>query len=121
MARSCMCVFLMVVVPMFACAQGFQGNDDDNGDDDDTPRVDAPFNTTDAPVSAIDARVDAPISSIDAPMPPIDAPIGLPDGGTGGACTDNSQCGTGMCCFGQIMCVPGDPQPLPPPFNCIPS
>lgn len=119
MARWCMCVFLMMVVPMFACAQGFQGNDDDSGDDDDTPRVDAPFSSVDAPVSAIDARVDAPISSIDAPMA-IDAPM-VSDGGTGGACTLDADCGPGMCCFGQIMCVPGMATGLPPPFNCSPS
>lgn len=121
MARFCMRTFLLVALPvaLMACAQGFEGNGDD---DDDSPSVDAPIS------SQIDARVidgpssniDAPASTIDAPTSSIDAPIGLPDAGTG-ACTTHAQCGAGSCCFGMLMCVPGDPLPLPPPFDCLPS
>lgn len=122
MARPCMRAFLLVLLPMavaflVACASGFEGVGDD---DDDQPSVDARI-TVDAPPGAVDARiVDAPVSTT------IDAPISLPDASTGGdggigGCTTHAECGTGMCCFGQLMCIPGDPLPLPPPFDCVPS
>jgi hypothetical protein len=38
-----------------------------------------------------------------------------------GGCTTHAQCGAGSCCFGGLMCVPGDPLPLPPPLDCFPS
>lgn len=122
MARPCMRVYLLglltiIAFGLMACASGFEGN----GDDDD-PRVDARPSTTDAPPGSVDARViDAPVSTM------IDAPVSLPDsglpgtdGGIGG-CTTHAQCGAGMCCFGQLMCIPGDPLPLPPPFDCVPQ
>lgn len=103
---------------LVACAAGAEGT---GGDDDpiDAARIDAPNNPNadariDAPSSPIDARIDAPST-------PIDAPIGLPDGGTTGACTTHAECGAGNCCFGMLMCVPGDPLPLPPPFDCLPA
>ena len=102
MARPCMRAFLLVLLPLTlvvaGCASGFEL-----------------FWSGDARV------VDAPVSTmVDAPIGLPDASIGL-DGGTTGACTTHAQCGAGMCCFGGLMCVPGDPLPLPPPLDCIPS
>jgi hypothetical protein len=118
-------MMLMVVLPvalLAGCAQGFQGNDDDNGDDDSPPRVDAPITAIDAPIGAIDGRlIDAPTSVIDAPTSAIDAPTSNIDAPTGGACTTDTQCGAGMCCFGQLTCVPGQATGLPVPFNCLPD
>lgn len=120
MARPCMRAFLLVLLPMTfvvaGCASGFEGNGDDE-----PPRVDASA-TVDAPFSSSDARViDAPVSTmVDAPIGLPDASIGL-DGGTTGTCTTHAQCGAGMCCFGGLMCIPGDPLPLPPPLDCLPS
>ena len=121
MARSCMFMLFAVLLPavVMACAAGFEGN---GGDDDDPPRVDAA--RIDAPTSNIDApasSIDAPTSQIDAPQLPIDAPTMLPDGPISGACTTHAQCGAGSCCFGMLMCIPGDPLPLPPPFDCLPQ
>src|SRR5205809_6487485 len=121
MARPCMSKFLLVALPiiasaLLACASGFEGVGDD---DDQSNNVDARI-TTDAPqTSSPDARIiDANTSQLP------DAPVGLPDagipgsdGGIGGACTSHAQCGTGSCCFGGLMCIPGDPLPLPPPFD----
>lgn len=122
MARSCMRMFMIVLLPfaLLGCAAGFEGNEGGDDDDDpprvDAPRIDSPTSSVDAPVSSI----DAPTSTIDAPTSTIDAP-GLPDGPIGGGCTTHAQCGAGSCCFGQLMCIPGDPLPLPPPFDCLPS
>ncbi|KAB2893268.1 MAG: hypothetical protein F9K40_17320 [Kofleriaceae bacterium] len=121
MARPCMRAFLLVLLPFTAalllsgCASGFEGNGDD-----DPPRVDARA-TIDAPFSSVDGSlIDAPVSTmVDAPVGFPDASIGL-DGGTGGACTTHAECGSGMCCFGGLMCIAGDPLPLPPPFDCVP-
>jgi hypothetical protein len=105
----------LAVSSLVACAQGTMG-----GADDDDPRVDA--RRVDARV--VDARpVDAPGPPVDAR--PVDAAIpvdasfdsGLP----GGSCTMHSQCPMGECCFGGLMCVPGEVTPLPPPFDCLPS
>jgi hypothetical protein len=122
MARLCMRTFLLGLAPMFAviglsgCAAGFEGR----GDDDDQS-VDARL-TVDAPIGSTDARIiDAPVSTtVDAPVSLPDASLPGSDGGVGG-CTTHAQCGAGSCCFGGLMCVPGDPLPLPPPFDCIPS
>ena len=122
MARPCMRAYLLVLLPLtlLACASGFEGVGDD---DDQSNHVDARL-TIDAPqTSSPDARIiDANTSQLP------DAPIGLPDaglpgsdGGIGGACTSHAQCGTGSCCFGGLMCIPGDPLPLPPPFDCLPQ
>lgn len=101
-----------------ACATGSgEGVGDDIGPMPIDARADSTSTPTDAPVSTPDARVDAPVSLPDASP---DAPIGLPDATTG-ACTSNAQCGTGMCCFGMLMCVPGMATPFPPPLDCIPS
>jgi hypothetical protein len=120
MARPCMRAFLLGLLPMIAaaCASGFEGVGDD---DDDTPSIDARPNVDSS--STIDARIiDAPVSTmVDAPVSLPDGGIGLPDSGTGGTCTTHAQCGSGMCCFGGLMCIPGDPLPLPPPFDCIPQ
>ncbi len=119
MARHCMRTFLRFLLPMTAvfgmlgCAAGMEGL----SDDDDQPRVDARPNVDGS--STIDARIDASATTIDAPVSLPDAATGG-DGGIGG-CTSHAQCGAGMCCFGMIMCVPGDPLPLPPPLDCIPS
>ena len=105
-----------LVVAMVACAQG---QDTQVGDDDDEvdARVDSP-QVIDGPL-LIDARIiDAP-QLIDAPGLTDGLPI--PDDGTIGTCTTHAECGTGMCCFGMLMCIPGDPLPLPPPFDCLPS
>jgi hypothetical protein len=110
--------FLLCVLPvslLVSCASGFEGV----GDDDDQPSVDARL-TVDAPSGTIDARIiDAPVSTIDAPVSLPDA--SLPSDGGAGACTTHAQCGSGMCCFGMLMCIPGDPLPLPPPFDCLPQ
>jgi len=116
MARSCMRVFLLVLLPLtfIGCAQGFEGN----SDDDVQTRVDARPNVQiDAPTSFI----DAPTTPIDAPVIVIDAPIGSVDSGTTtGACTTHAECGAGNCCNGLLMvCQVGDPLPLPPPLDCI--
>jgi hypothetical protein len=121
--------FLLVALPsiiastlVMACASGFEGVGDDD-DDDQSNNVDARL-TVDAPqTSSPDARIiDANTSQLP------DAPIGLPDagfpgddGGIGGACTTHAECGAGSCCFGGLMCIPGDPLPLPPPFDCLPQ
>jgi hypothetical protein len=110
--------FLLVLRPMtlvLGCASGFEG-----ADDDDDPTVDARV-TIDGSSSSVDARIDAMTSTT------VDAPVSFPDAGTGsdggttGACSTHAQCGAGSCCFGGLMCVPGDPLPLPPPVDCIPS
>ena len=121
MARPCMRAFLLVMLPvsvafLVACASGFEGA----SDDDDQSTVDARINV-DAPQSSTDARIDAQTSTV------IDAPVSLPDastggdGGIGGGCTTHAECGSGQCCFGGLMCIPGDPLPLPPPFDCLPQ
>ena len=122
MARPCMRAFLLVLLPSFfvACASGFEGVGDD---DDQSNHVDARL-TTDAPqTSSPDARIiDANTSQTpDAPVSLPDAGIPGSDGGIGGACTSHAQCGAGSCCFGGLMCIPGDPLPLPPPFDCLPQ
>ncbi len=116
MACSCMHAFLLVLLPVVAlgCAQGSESSGDD--DDDDQPRVDARL-TSDGSQST-DARV------IDARV--IDAPVSVPDAASGGdggigGCSTHAECGSGNCCFGMLMCIPGDPLPLPPPFDCLPS
>ncbi|HUQ04870.1 MAG TPA: hypothetical protein VM261_20350 [Kofleriaceae bacterium] len=119
MARPCMRTFLLGLLPMIVigCAAGFEGrgDDDDQSSVDARPQVDAPIGSTDARI------VDAPVSTqIDAPVSLPDAGLPGSDGGVGG-CTTHAQCGSGMCCFGQLMCVPGDPLPLPPPFDCLPQ
>lgn len=116
MARHCMRAFLLGLLPMIvvACASGFEGNgDDDQSSVDARPQVDAPIGSPDARI------IDAPVSTtVDAPVSLPDA--SLPDGGAG-ACTTHAECGAGMCCFGQLMCIPGSPLPLPPPLDCLPS
>ena len=101
------------VAAVVACASGTEAGDDDGV----TPPVDARRVDARTP----DARpIDGPIT------PPIDArPVdaGLPglDGGIGGTCTSNTDCQTGECCFGGLMCIPGMATPLPPPFDCLPN
>lgn len=104
-----------LIVAMVACAQG-QDTQVDDDDDQVDARVDAP-QVIDAPLPT-DARIiDAP-QLIDGPTLPDG--LTLPDGPLGG-CTTHAECGTGMCCFGMLMCIPGDPLPLPPPFDCLPA
>jgi hypothetical protein len=122
MARPCMSKFLLVALPIFAsallaCASGFEGVGDD---DDQSNNVDARI-TVDAPQSSSpDARIiDANTSQTpDAPISLPDAGLPGSDGGIGGTCTTHAECGAGNCCFGGLMCIPGDPLPLPPPFDC---
>ena len=108
-------IVVTAALALVACAQGVGGT----GDDDDTvdaKRIDAP-QVIDAP-QAIDARIIDGTTPIDGTQI-IDA-SGLPDAMTTG-CTTHAACGAGNCCFGMIMCIPGDPLPLPPPFDCLPS
>lgn len=100
-----------VALVLAACATGADYHVDDDDDDVIDARADS-VQVTDGP-QAIDARI-------------IDGPVGLPDASMlpdalPGSCTTHAQCGTGMCCFGGLMCIPGDPLPLPPPFDCLPS
>jgi hypothetical protein len=109
--------------------------------DPDVPRANVPWDAAidiDA-ATPIDAEVpmDAPIDSelaIDADIPdapidaslPIDGPVVIPDASTDGgaaACANHADCGAGNCCFNAPTgtCIPGDPQPLPPPFDCQPT
>jgi hypothetical protein len=118
---------LALVTGLFAlsaCASGFDRNeDDDNGND---PRIDAPFTsngdggfTIDAPSSGIDAPgsvIDAPTSSIDAPTTggincpdTIDYYIKALDEISGNPnwvdCTSGADCTISQCCYGMIVCV----------------
>lgn len=102
-----------------ACATGSGGGVGDDFPDDPDARVIDSALPIDAPVSTPDARPDGPVSMPDAAT---DGPIGIPDGPVTGACTTHTECGTGMCCFGMLMCVPGMAIPgFPPPFDCIPE
>lgn len=110
----------LALAALVGCAAGAEGTGSDDDPIDarrvDGAVIDGPNNPQpDAPVSQPDARL------VDAPVSQPDAPIGLPDGGITGACTTHAECGAGSCCFGMLMCVPGDPLPLPPPFDCLPS
>jgi hypothetical protein len=103
-----------------ACASGFERN----GDDDDPPRIDAPFGGNgDGGGGLVDARiVDAPGTVTDAPLS-TDAPT------TGGIdcpntqvyndrafieiltnpnfveCTSGAECSSSQCCYGALVCV----------------
>ncbi len=108
----------LALAVLVGCAAGAEGTGEEQIDARrvDGAVVDGPNNPNpDAQVSLPDARL------IDGPVSQPDAPIGLPDGGITGACTTHAQCGAGMCCFGMLMCIAGDPLPLPAPFDCLPS
>ena len=108
----------LAIASVVACAQGTNGADDD--DDDvhvDARRVDArpaDARTVDAPF-AVDARQPDASIGLDSGLPGLDGGLG------GNACTQNSECPAGECCFGGLMCVEGTPSPLPPPFDCLPG
>ena len=87
------------------------------GDDDpvDARRVDARLS---------DARpIDGPMATDARPVDarPPDGSILPPDGGMMGMCTQDTQCPATDCCFGGLMCVPGQRTGLPPPLNCLPN
>ncbi len=119
MARSCMRLFLLLMLPIAitagvaGCAAGFGGGDDDGND----PRIDARVTTVDAPVgNPTDARpVDAPSTTTDAPVSLPDASLSG-DGGSGPFCNSTAECASmpGTCCFFLIQppgfCVAGSEQ-----------
>jgi hypothetical protein len=100
----------------FACASGFERNEDDDTD----PRIDAPFVNNGDGGQQTDARIDAPGQTVDAS---IDAPT------TGGIecpntqefndralieiltnpnfveCVTGADCTSSQCCYASIVCV----------------
>ena len=100
------------VAALVACAQGTSQGDDDPVD---ARRVDARLS---------DARpIDGPMATDARPIDarPPDGSILPPDGGMMGMCTQDTQCPATDCCFGGLMCVPGQRTGLPPPLNCLPN
>ncbi len=112
--------FLAIGASLSGCASGFERN----SDDDDQPRIDAPFGGNgDGGGGLVDARlVDAPGTVTDAPLQ-TDAPT------TGGIdcpntqvyndralveiltnpnyveCVSGGDCSTSQCCYAAIVCV----------------
>src|SRR5512140_732442 len=89
------CVFAALFAA--ACAMGGSPQGSDGGPADAKVYRDAHAVTGDGPVTHQDAMVthDAFV--------PMDAP---PGGGQGAVCSDNTGCGSGLCCW-VAFCVPG--------------